>query len=283
MRNTRREWFLTAPSLLWLAGLVLAPLLIVFAIAFRPALPAGGIGEGWSLAAVRALADPVYLSLLANTVIVSAVTTLLCIVVALPVALAMARLAPAWRSRVLLLVIVPFWTNFVIRVFAWQQILHAQGALAEVLRWTGLLGENDRLLGNFTAVVVVSVYTYLPFAILPLFAAAEKFDFHLLDAARDLGARPLRAFVSVFIPGVRQGMVTALLVVFIPMLGSYVVPDMVGGTGTQMLGSKIAQRNFNDRNLPEAAALSGALTLLVLAPLFLRRKDAAESSEPAKH
>jgi spermidine/putrescine transport system permease protein len=130
-------------------------------------------------------------------------------------------------------------------------------------------------------VVVVSVYTYLPFAILPLFAAAEKFDFHLLDAARDLGARPLRAFVAVFIPGIRQGLVTALLVVFIPMLGSYVVPDMVGGTGTQMLGNKIAQRNFNDRNLPEAAALSGALTLLVLAPLLLRRKDpAAVEPEP---
>lgn len=282
MKNTRREWLLTSPSLLWLAGLVLAPLLIVFAIAFRPALPAGGIGEGWSLDAVRSLVDPVYLGLLANTVAVSAVTTVLCIVVALPVALAMARLAPKWRSRVLLLVIVPFWTNFVIRVFAWQQILHAQGALAEALRWTGVLGEKDRLLGNFAAVVLVSVYTYLPFAILPLFAAAEKFDFHLLDAARDLGARPFRAFVSVFIPGVRQGMVTALLVVFIPMLGSYVVPDMVGGTGTQMLGNKIAQRNFNDRNLPEAAALSGALTLLVLVPFFLRRKDAEPSAKPEK-
>jgi ABC-type spermidine/putrescine transport system permease subunit I len=281
MKAKTREWLNTAPSLLWLVGLVLVPVLIVFAIAFRPALPAGGIGPGWSLKAVRALADPVYLGLLANTVVVSAVTTLACIVMALPVAFAMARLAPRWRARVLLLVIVPFWTNFVIRVFAWQQILHAQGAVAEALRWIGLLGETDRLLGNFAAVVVVSVYTYLPFAILPLFAAAEKFDFHLLDAARDLGARPLRAFVAVFIPGIRQGLVTALLVVFIPMLGSYVVPDMVGGTGTQMLGNKIAQRNFNDRNLPEAAALSGALTLLVLAPLLLRRKDpAAAEPEP---
>lgn len=281
MKARHREWLNTAPSLLWLTGLVLIPVLIVFAIAFRPALPAGGIGDGWSLTAVRALADPVYLGLLANTVAVSAVTTLLCILMALPVAFAMARLAPRWRARVLLLVIVPFWTNFVIRVFAWQQILHAQGALAEALRWSGLIGESDRLLGNFAAVVVVSVYTYLPFAILPLFAAAEKFDFHLLDAARDLGARPLRAFVAVFIPGIRQGMATALLVVFIPMLGSYVVPDMVGGTGTQMLGNKIAQRNFNDRNLPEAAALSGALTLLVLAPLFLRRRDpAAAAPEP---
>lgn len=267
------ELLSTAPSFLWLVMFVLVPVAIIFAIAFRPALPAGGIGEGWSLNAIKALADPSYPALFFRTIAVAALTTLACIAASLPVAYAMARLTPVWRSRVLLLVIVPFWTNFVIRVFAWQQILHAQGYVAEALRFLGLLGDNDRLLGNLTAVTIVSVYTYLPFAILPLFAAAEKFDFGLLDAARDLGAKPLRAFFSVFIPGIRQGVVTAFLVVFIPMLGSYVVPDMVGGTGTQMIGNKIAQRNFTDRNLPEAAALSGALALLVLAPMFLRRKE----------
>lgn len=270
--NNKPELLATAPSFLWLVMFVLVPVAIIFAIAFRPALPAGGIGEGWSWNAIRALADPSYPALFARTIFVAAMTTVLCIAAALPVAYAMARLTPVWRARVLLLVIVPFWTNFVIRVFAWQQILHAQGYVAEALRFLGLLGENDRLLGNLAAVTIVSVYTYLPFAILPLFAAAEKFDFGLLDAARDLGAKPLRAFYSVFIPGIRQGVITAVLVVFIPMLGSYVVPDMVGGTGTQMIGNKIAQRNFTDRNLPEAAALSGALALLVLAPMFLRRR-----------
>ena len=122
MNAKRREWLQTAPSLLWLVGLVLLPVLIVFAIAFRPALPAGGIGPGWSLTAVRSLANPAYLGLLVNTVAVSAVTTLGCVVLALPVALAMARLAPRWRARVLLLVIVPFWTNFVIRVFFYLPI-----------------------------------------------------------------------------------------------------------------------------------------------------------------
>jgi spermidine/putrescine transport system permease protein len=161
----------------------------------------------------------------------------------------------------------------VIRVFACQQILHAEGAIAMVLRAVGMLGETDRLLGNSTAIVIVSVYTYLPFAILPIYAAAEKFDFHLLDAARDLGAKPFRAFRSVFLPGIRKGLVTAFLIVFIPMLGSYVIPDMVGGTDTRMIGNVIAQRNFNDRNLPQAAALSCALTLLVLAPMILRRKE----------
>lgn len=271
MKRTR-EWLDSAPSFLWLTAFVLIPLVMIFAIAFKPAAHGGEVGTGWSLDAVRALLDPSYLVLLWRTVWVSATVTVLCLVLALPVAYAMARMGPAWRARMLLLVIVPFWTNFVIRVFAWQQILHAQGWLAEALRATWLLGENDRLLGGPFAVILVSIYTYLPFAILPLFAAAEKFDFGLLDAARDLGARAMTAFTSVFLPGIRQGLITAFIVIFIPMLGSYVVPDMVGGADSQMIGNKIAQRNFSDRNLPQAAALSAALTLLVMAPMALKRK-----------
>jgi spermidine/putrescine transport system permease protein len=273
MKIRKPEILATLPSFLWLALFVFIPVVIIFTIAFKPALAAGGIGEGWSLDALRSLKDPVYPGLLLRTVVISVTTTVLCLALALPVAWHLAKITPEWRTRILILIIIPFWTNFVIRVFAWQQILHAEGTIAGVLRAVGVLGETDRLLGNSVAVVVVSVYTYLPFAILPIFAAAEKFDFHLMDAARDLGAKPFRAFRSVFLPGIRQGLVTAVLIVFIPMLGSYVIPDMVGGTDSQMIGNKIAQRNFNDRNLPQAAALSGALTLLVLVPMFLRRKE----------
>ena len=111
------------------------------------------------------------------------------------------------------------------------------------------------------------VYTFLPFAILPIYAAAEKFDFRLLEAARDLGAGPLRAFVEVFLPGIQSGLLTAFLVVFIPALGSYVIPDLVGGPGGEMLGNKIAQRVFVDRNLPHASALSALLIGAVLLPM----------------
>jgi spermidine/putrescine transport system permease protein len=193
----------------------------------------------------------------------------------MPVAWFLARVHPVWRPRLLLLVIVPFWTNFLIRVFAWNQILHSEGGLARFLRAINLLGENESLLFNSGAVVLVSVYTYLPFAILPLYAAAEKFDFSLLDAARDLGANAFRAFTSVFLPGIRKGITTAFVIVFIPMLGSYVVPDLVGGTDGQMIGNKIAQRNFADRNLPAASAMAAVLTLFVLAPMLFRRKEAA--------
>jgi len=278
MLSTKRREILTSlPSLLWLGIFVLVPTIIVFVLAFKPSTPSGGIGEGWSLDAIRKLSDPIYPTLMARTLIISVITTIICIAVALPVSYAMARAGNKWRSRLLLLVIVPFWTNFLIRVFAWKQILHAEGPLAQALRGVHLLGSNETLLYTPSAVVLISIYTFLPFAILPMFAAAEKFDFSLLDAARDLGCSPSRAFMSTFVPGVRNGIVTAFVIVFIPMLGSYVIPDIVGGRNGEMLGNKIAQRNFSDRDLPQAAAISAALTLIVLLPLAatrLRRRTA---------
>jgi len=131
----------------------------------------------------------------------------------------------------------------------------------------------------------VLVYTELPFAILPLFAAAEKFDFRLLEAARDLGAGPFRSFWTVFLPGIRRGLITATLVTLIPALGSYVVPDLVGGPTSEMLGNKIAQRTFSDRNLPHASALSALLALAVLVPSVLaiamsRRGEGGRGAKP---
>lgn len=302
--RSRAEWLLTAPSLLWLAVFVLVPTFIVFVIAFRPANPLGGLGDGWSLDAIRALRDPNYPEIIWRTFWVSAVTTIICLVLALPVAIFMARATPKWRARLLLLVIVPFWTNFLIRILAWKQILHPEGflksitgpighqlgILADIISPANAMGdrgefgmtlihirdwcEDGMFLYNPFAVLLVSVYTFLPFAILPLYAAAEKFDFGLLDAARDLGASSWRAFTRVFLPGVRAGLATAFLVVFVPMLGSYVIPDLVGGPAGEMLGNRIAQRNFADRNLPQAAALSAALTLVVLLPVAWQARRA---------
>lgn len=276
----RRELAATLPSLAWLAVFVLAPTAIIFTTAFRESNPRGGVGDGWSLDAFQALSHPSYLELAWRTLWISAATTALCVAIALPMAYFMARCTSRIRALLLLLVVVPFWTNFLIRVFAWNQILHSEGPLARGLRALHLLGTNESLLFNSGAVLLVSVYTYLPFAVLPLFAAAEKFDFGLLDAARDLGASGRRAILSVFLPGIRRGMATAVLIVFIPMLGSYVVPDLVGGADGQMIGNKIAQRNFADRNLPAAAALSAALTLAVLIPLLPRIRFFRRPSHP---
>jgi spermidine/putrescine transport system permease protein len=263
-----KEWLVSLPTLVWLSLFVVIPTLLVFVIAFRPANPYGGIGRGWTLDTIRALATPSYLLIAWRTLWISLLTTAICLVLALPAGYTIARAPERWRNRLLLLVIIPFWTSFLVRVFAWRSLLHPEGPIKKALEAIGLAGPETTLLYHPAAVVLVMVYTFLPFTILPIYAAAEKFDFRLVEAARDLGARPFQSFRKVFLPGVRRGVVTAVLVVFIPALGSYIIPDLVGGPSSEMLGNKIAQRVFSDRNLPHASALSAVLVLAVLAPLI---------------
>jgi spermidine/putrescine transport system permease protein len=266
-RRRRAEWLASLPTLVWLGLFVVVPTFLVFVIAFRPSNPYGGIGAGWTLDTIRALATPSYLAIAWRTLWISLLTTVICLVLAVPAGYTIARAPAKWRNRLLLLVIVPFWTSFLVRVFAWKSLLHPEGMVKGALEALGLVGRETTLLYNPTAVVLVMVYTFLPFTILPIYAAAEKFDFRLVEAARDLGARPFQAFRRVFLPGIRRAIQTAFLVVFIPSLGSYIIPDLVGGPGSEMLGNKIAQRVFTDRNLPHASALSAVLVLALLAPL----------------
>ena len=257
----------TAPSLLWLAVFFLVPTLLVFAAAFRPADPYGGLGAGWTLESLRGLGNPSYPSIVWRTVWISVATTVLCVALAVPTAYALARAPERWRRGLLLLVVVPFWTSFLVRVFAWKSLLHPDGPVKQLLVALGLASPGTTLLYNAGAVLLVSVHTDLPFAILPIYAAAEKFDQRLLEAARDLGAGSWYAFFHVFLPGISRGVQNAVLMVLIPVLGSYVVPDIVGGPSGEMIGSTIAQRVFVDRNLPHAAGLAALLTLAVLLPL----------------
>jgi len=263
----RAEWLVSLPTLAWLGLFVVVPTLLVFVFAFRPSNPYGGIGAGWTLDTIRALATRGTLVIAWRTLWMSLLTTAICLLLALPAGYTIARAPARWRNRLLLLVIVPFWTSFLVRVFAWRSLLHPEGPLKKALDALGLVGPDATLLYNPAAVVLVMVYTFLPFTILPIYAAAEKFDFRLVEAARDLGARPFQSFRKVFLPGIRRGVITAVLVVFIPALGSYIIPDLVGGPAGEMLGNKIAQRVFTDRDLPQASALSAVLVLAVLAPL----------------
>lgn len=267
MRRRRTEWLVSLPTLAWLTLFVVIPTLLVFVIAFRPANPYGGIGRGWTLDTIRALATPNYLLIAWRTLWISLLTTAICLLLALPAGYTIARAPERWRNRLLLCVIIPFWTSFLVRVFAWRSLLHPEGPVKKALEAIGLVGPEATLLYHPAAVVLVMVYTFLPFTILPIYAAAEKFDFRLVEAARDLGARPFQSFRKIFLPGIRRGVVTAVLVVFIPALGSYIIPDLVGGPSGEMIGNKIAQRVFSDRNLPHASALSAVLVLAVLAPL----------------
>lgn len=267
-RKKLHEWLITAPSLFWLSLLFLVPTLIVFAITFKPADLYGGIGAGWTLDTLRSLANPNYPLIIGRTLILSLLSTLACILLATPAGYFIARLDRRWRQVYLLLVIVPFWTSFLIRIFAWKILLHPDGFIKQTLAYFHLVHPNTPLLYNSGAVLLVMIYTFLPFAILPIYAAAEKFDFRLIEAARDLGARQWQAFLYVFLPGIQRGLLTAILVVFIPALGSYVIPDIVGGPSGEMIGNKIAQRVFVDRNLPHASGLSAFLILAVLLPML---------------
>ena len=274
-RSATFEGMLTAPSLLWMLALFAWPAAHLFLMAFHPADITGGVGEGWTTSAWDVFKEEGYVETIWRTVWVSTLTTAGCVLLALPVAWRISQASAQWRSWLLLLVVLPFWTSFLIRVYAWRVLLQANGPLAMLLKWLGLMGEDSMLLYNPTVVVVVMIYTYLPMAVLPIYAAMEKFDLALLDAAHDLGATRIQAFSKVVLPSIKAGLIAAALLVGIPSLGSYVVPEMVGGIDAEMLGSKIGQRLFSDRNLPQAAALATALALLAMPAVLMavRRKQ----------
>lgn len=276
-RGKVSEWLVTLPSFVWLSALFLVPTVLVFAITFKPATPFGGIGEGWTLETLWTLGNPNYPAIILRTIRLSVLATAVCILLATPMGYYMARASQAWRRWLLLLVVLPFWTSSLVRIFAWKVLLHPEGMVKHALVYLGLVAPEATLLYNENAVLLVMIYTELPFAILPIYAASEKFDFRLIEAAKDLGASSFRAFRSIFLPGIRVGLLTAFLMVFIPSLGSYIIPDIVGGPTSEMIGNKIAQRTFVDRNLPHAAGLSAFLTLAVLIPMMaitsLRRKE----------
>lgn len=273
------ELVLTAPTALWLVIFFIIPSILIFTIAFHPSNSAGGIGDGWTFATIKKVLESNYAWILWRTIWVSAIVTVICILVGVPVAYYVASIGRRYRQWILLLLILPLWTNFLIRIFAWRLVLHPDGFLRTALIWLGM-SPDVYLLNNMGAVIVVTVYTFLPFAILPIYASAEKFNFSLLEAARDLGATRFKAFYSVFIPGIRRGIITAILIVFIPALGSYAIPDLVGGVTSELIGNKIALRAMSNRNLPEAAAYAAVLAIIILAPVvfaFVFNKKGAKA------
>lgn len=281
------EWGLTLPSFLWLTFFFVIPTVIVVSIAFHAASPGGGIASGFTIETWRSISNPNYPVIVWRTIWISAVTTAACVVLSLPCAYAIARMNVKWRAVVAGLIMLPFWTSFIVRVFAWRTLLNPEGFIQQLLISIGLATENTTLNYNSGAILVVSIYSFLPFAIMPIYTAAEKFDFSLLEAARDLGARSFYAFCRIFMPGIKRGIISAVLMVFIPAIGSYVIPDLVGGTDSELIGNKIYQRTFPDRNLPHASALATVTGISVLFPLacvawWLKRQDEREAKRLAE-
>ena len=267
--NSLTEWLVTTPSLGWLLIFFMIPAIIAIAIAFRPSSPYGDIETGWTLENFITLFSPKYVTIIWRTIWISLISAITCLLLAIPTGYYMARLSPKWRQIILLLVIVPFWTNFLIRIFAWKIILNPEGILQHILLSLGLISKNTMMLYRTETVILVTIYTYLPFAILPIFAAAEKFNFKLLEAAQDLGASRWKTFFYIFLPNISKGLKVAIFIVLIPCLGSYIIPDLVGGTNSEMMGNLIVTQAFIARNIPMAAAWATVLMAMILFPIGL--------------
>lgn len=263
------------PQSAWLLVFFAAPLAIIVAYSFMQKSLYGGVVPRFTFEAWSELANPALLAVAFRTLWVSVIATVVTLVVALPCGYSIARSRN--QPMRLFLIIVPFWTNFLLRIYAWVSILGNEGFLNDFLRILGFQ-RGVQFLYNEWAVILVLVYMYLPYAILPLFTAIDKFDFTLLEAARDLGASKLESYRLVLLPNIRSGIVTSILFTFIPIFGAYAIPLLVGGKDAYMLGNVIADQVTKTRNWPLASSISMAVTLLsgIAAVVFLFRSKRPE-------
>jgi len=269
----------SAPMAIWFTIFFLAPIAIIVVYSFLKKGLYGGVESEFSLEAYSYLGNPVLLNITLRTIIISVISTVITILIALPCGYCIARSKN--QTFFLLLIIIPFWTNFLIRVFAWMNILGNNGFLNELLLRLKLINDYIPFLYNQKAVILVLVYMYLPYAILPLFSTIDKFDFSLLEAARDLGANQFTSIVKILLPNIRGGIFTSVLFTFIPIFGAYAVPLLVGGMDSYMLGNVIADQLSKSRNWPRAAAISMVLTVVttvgVILMMNVQKRDASRN------
>jgi putrescine transport system permease protein len=269
-RRRSRLVFVGAPFA-WLALTVAAPLALVVAISLGEATQGAPPFEwGFSTANYAlVLSDELYWGAFATSARIAGTSTLICLAVGYPMALGIARAAPSRRSLLLFLVVLPFWTSFLIRVYAWMGLLRPTGLVNSVLEALGLVDAPLQLIANEFAVHLGIVYAYLPFMVLPLYATLEKLDPALVEAAHDLGLRPRAAFWRVTFPLSLPGVAAGALLVFIPASGEFVIPDLLGGPDTPMVGRILWLEFFQNRDWPVACALATTLAALLAMPILL--------------
>ncbi|MBK7729056.1 MAG: ABC transporter permease subunit [Gammaproteobacteria bacterium] len=289
LRPGRRAYraFVILLPMAWLLVFFLAPFGLVFKISFSDPLIAqppftalfgrgadGALTLGATLDNYRALfQDELYLLSYVGSLRIAFFSTLACLLIGYPMAYAIAQARGAWRNILLLLVILPFWTSFLLRVYAWMGMLGTHGAINSLLLSLGLIERPLVLMYTDFAVYIGIVYTYLPFMILPLYAVLEKLDIELREAAEDLGGRPLAVFRDVTLPLSLPGIMAGSLLVFIPALGEFVIPSLLGGLDTLMIGRTLYDEFFINRDWPLAAAVATMLLLIVVVPFMLFQRS----------
>ncbi len=284
-RLTRGQRLVLLAPYLWIGAFLLAPLLLILKISlsqsvlarppYRPLFElADGIAGLWSKAqtltldAYRTLfTDSLYLDAYISSLTIAAIATLITLLVAYPFALAMARAPANWRPFLIGLAAAPFWTSFLIRVYAWIALLKDEGLINKALIALGVIDAPIEMFATRFAVIVGIVYSYLPFMLLPIYAALERQDPTLREASADLGASPFETFLRVTLPLSREGVIAGVLLVFIPAVGEFVIPDLLGGSDTLMIGRTLWNDFFANHDWPTASAAAVVLLALLIAPL----------------
>ncbi|MET4128894.1 ABC transporter permease subunit [Roseovarius sp. MBR-6] len=282
-----RRFLLIALPYGWLLALFLVPFIIVLkislsdiALAIPPYTPTLDFGAG--LAGVREFLsqldfenfifltqDDLYWKAYLSSLQIAVIATALTLLVGYPIAYGMANAPDHWRPTLMMLVILPFWTSFLIRVYSWMGILSNEGYLNQFLLWIGVISTPLTILNTPTAVYIGIVYTYLPFMILPIYSALERMDGSLLEAAEDLGCSRLSAFWLVTVPLSKNGIIAGCFLVFIPVIGEFVIPSLLGGSQTLMIGKVLWEEFFNNRDWPVASAVAVILLLILIVPIVL--------------
>ncbi|MFA7436871.1 MAG: ABC transporter permease subunit [Castellaniella sp.] len=293
-RPSARQWAIWVPYL-WLALFLLVPFLLVLKISLSdlqfgipPYTPIATLEDDTLQLAlhlrgyVLLFTDSLYAAVYLNSVKMALVTTVCCVLIGYPLAWQIARSRPEIRNLLLLGVILPFWTSLLLRVYAWVGILRNDGLLNNLLMGLGLIDSPLEIYRTDLAVYVGLVYAYLPFFILPLYANLVKLDQRLIEAAHDLGARPWATFRQVVLPLSMPGAVAGAMLVFIPSVGEYVIPEMLGGANTLMMGRVMWNEFFNNADWPMAAAVTCVMVLLLLVPLTLFQYSSARQLERSR-
>jgi spermidine/putrescine transport system permease protein len=296
-RNRGLQLFgLISPGALWILLFFNLPLLIVLFISFVERGRAGGIKlpPVYTLENYQQLfnacasefsgpqCDPfLYIGIFWHSVRIALVVTFWCIILGYPLSYFISKQKPLWRDALMILVIIPFWTNFLVRTYALKQVLASEGLLNSFLVNLNLINQPLDLMFNEFAVIVGLIYGYLPFAVLPMYASIEKFDHSLIEAASDLGAPPWRAFLRVMLPMTLPGVIAALVLVFVPVVGAFITPDIMGGGKIEMIGTLINRQFGVSRNWPFGASMSLVLMLLVLIGVIAYFRSSSEETRRA--
>jgi len=295
-----RKFALVSVPYFWLLILFLVPFLIVLkislsdtALAIPPYTPTLDLAEGW--AGIKAFfagldfenftfltEDPLYWKAYLSSLQIATISTTLALLVGFPIAYGMAQAPDEWRTTLMMLVILPFWTSFLIRVYAWIGILSTEGFLNQFLIWIGVIDTPFIIMNTKIAVYIGIVYTDLPFMILPIYAALEKLDNSLLEAAEDLGCTRTRAFWLLTVPLSRPGIIAGCFLVFIPALGEFVIPSLLGASETLMIGKILWEEFFNNRDWPVASAVAVVLLAILIIPIILFQRNEQKQREAGK-